>query len=74
VETCKDGHRGHLLGLTEDVAQVGQQADAEAGLSLGGCRYKRYSRSASALGPIPANGIGNGEQGFPHVSIPVFNA
>ena len=61
----------YAVGIPEHGAEIGEQADAEAGCGCLRIRYKRYSRYTGALRPLPPAAIGDREQGFPHVGVAV---
>src|SRR5262249_61658833 len=73
VAPAQDGARGPLFGAAEEVAQVGEQLDPKARLSLSSGRYKRSSRYAGAPWPIASGGVGDGEQRFPDIRVTVLD-
>src|SRR5262249_17422801 len=72
MQSIKNGFGKHCFGIAEDHPKVGQQTNAQTWLALLGFRHKRNSRIAGKLWPLAADSVGNGDQGFPDISITIL--
>jgi hypothetical protein len=58
----EDVFRRHLVAETKHRPQIGQEANAQAGLGLLGFRHKRNCCLTRALWPFPTDSVSNGDQ------------